>query len=142
MTNLQIIIERMRRVLRIEKDITERERDQFEEKKHDEESYWGVGGNYCRYEKCVDQREAHLEELEALDKLIRDGAQPTEKLQLYPWYCPTCQDLIYLNDSRCRRTNTGTDIIDCPICQRTLYRGGVKTTWDVIKGSKYTEVRS
>lgn len=141
MTKMNTIIERLRRVIVIERATTERERDQYEAKKHDEESYWGVGGNYRRYEKCVDQREAHLEELEALERLLDKGVQMTEKLRLYPWYCPSCQDLIYLSDSRCRRTGNGTEIIDCPVCQRTLYRAGAYTTWDAIKGSQITEVR-
>lgn len=142
MNGLEEIKRRLKRVIDNEIALTERERAEFEAKKRSEEEYWGFGGNYCRFEKCEEKRVHHLEELEALAETLSSGAVVKEQLRLYPWYCPSCQMTVYLDDRRCRFTGSGSEIIDCPICQRTLYRAGNHTTWDVIKGSRYTSVGS
>lgn len=140
MNSLEEIMKRIRRIINNEIDLTKRELEEYKEKQRDVESYWGVGGNYRRYEKCVDKREAHLEELEALTKQATQGVVQTETLRLYPWYCPTCQTVIYLSDKRCRTTANFSEIIDCPVCQRTLYRAGKYTTWEAVRNSRRTEV--
>lgn len=140
MNKIEEIVRRINRIIDIEVGITKRERDEFEEKKHGEESYWGLGGNTRRYEKCVEAREEHLEQLEALRKQSTHGIQETEELRLYPFWCPSCQTMIYLSDSKSRHTGEGSDIVDCPVCMRTLFRSGQYTTWNVIKGSKYTQL--
>ena len=139
MNKIEEIVRRINRIIDIEVGITKRERDEYEEKKHSEASYWGIGGNYRRYEKCVEAREAHLEELEALRKQSTSGVEVTEELRLYPFFCPTCQMTTYLSDSRSRHGGN-SDIIDCPVCMRTLYRAGNYTTWKTIRGSRHTEL--
>lgn len=140
MNSIAEIMRRIRRVIDIEIGITQREAEKFEEKKHAEESYWGIGGNYRRYEKCVEAREKHIEELEALKKQSLQDIQLTEELKLYPWSCPSCQMIIYLENSK-SRYGGNSEIIDCPVCSRTLYRSGHYTTWQIVKGSRRTELR-
>lgn len=132
MNSMEVIRERIRRVLRIEQSITERERDEFRQKKHDEEAYWGVGGNYSRFEKCQKKREEHLQELRQLERNL-ESYRPTETLTLYPWHCPTCRMTVYLDSSASRNHN---EIVDCPVCNRTLYRAAKRVNWEVITGSR------
>lgn len=139
MNKIEEIKRRINRVIDIEIGITTRERDEFEAKRSDNEYVYGLGGPYDRYTKCIEARENHLEELEALRNQAGAGLQITEPLKLWPWHCPSCQLMIYLDDRRCRYGGT-SEIIDCPICQRTLYRAANYTTWDTIKGSRRSEV--
>lgn len=124
MNSIETIKERIRRVIRIEAEITERERDEFRTKKHDEESYWGCGGNYHRYEACEEKREKHLKELRQLENSF-EAFRPTEELRLWPFYCPSCQVTTYLNSSASRQRR---DIIDCPLCNKTLFRAADHVT--------------
>lgn len=139
MNKIEEIKRRIKRVIDIEIGITTRERDEFEQKRSDNESWYGLGGPYDRYTKCIDSRENHLEELEALKNQVENGLQLTETLKLWPWWCPSCQMTTYLDDSRSRHGGT-TDIIDCPLCQRTLYRAAHYVTYETIKGSRHAEV--
>lgn len=139
MNTINEIRRRIGRVIDNEVALTEKELETFTQKQHDEASYWGIGGNYRRYEICINKRQAHLDELEILRRQSGEGLQVTEKLQLYPWACPSCEMVLYLTDNRSRHGG-GSEIIDCPICQRTLYRAGNYTTWETIKGSRKTEL--
>lgn len=132
MNTINVIKERIERVIKQEEELTERELEKWTRKKHDEESYWGCGGNYRRYEKLEDSRKAHLQELKALRKGF-GSVRTTEALTLYPWYCPDCQLTVYLSDSTSRNHN---EIVDCPICNRTLYRAAKRVNWEVITGSR------
>lgn len=132
MNSIDVIQERIRRVIQQERDITTRERDEFRQKKRDEEVYWGLGGNYGRFEACEEKREKHLKELDALENGF-GGVRQTEELRLYPFYCPTCQVTTYLDTKTSRQ---GRDIVDCPLCNRTLFRGAESVTWEVIQGSR------
>ena len=132
MNKIEVIRERIERVIKQEEDITQRELEKWSRKKHDEESYWGIGGNYRRYEKLEESRQEHLQELKALRKGF-GSVQETEELTLYPWYCPDCQLTVYLADSSSRNHN---DIIDCPICNRTLFRAAKRIRWQTIRGSR------
>ena len=132
MNSIETIKERIRRVIRTEMEITERERDEFRQKKHDEESYWGCGGNYRRYENCEAKREKHLNDLRKLEKGV-EAYRPTEEMKLWPFYCPACQVTTYLNSSQSRQRR---DIIDCPLCNKTLFRAAEFVTWEVIQGSR------
>ena len=132
MNDIKVIQERILRVIRIERDITTRERDEFRQKKHDEEIYWGMGGNYRRFEQAEEKREQHLAELDALERGF-GGIRPTEELRLYPFYCPTCQLTTYLSVKASRGRN---EVIDCPICNRTIYRAADSVSWEVIQGSR------
>lgn len=138
MNSMDEIRKRIDRIIDNETNLTNKELEEFTQKQHAEESYWGVGGNYRRYEACIDRRKEHLEELQIIKKQARAGLQHTETLRLYPWACPTCEMVVYLTDQRSRR-GFGSEIIDCPICQRTLYRAGYSTKWETIQGSKKTE---
>jgi len=132
MKSMEVIRQRLLRVLKIEQSITERERDEFKQKKHDEESYYGIGGNYSRYEKCQQKREDHLRELKRLEKNL-ETYRPTDELKLYPWFCPTCRMRIFLESSASRGVN---EVVDCPVCSRTIFRAAKSTTWEIIRGSE------
>lgn len=132
MNSIEVIQERIRRVIRIEREITQRERDEFAQKKYDEEAYWGVGGNYSRFQKCQQKREEHLQDLDKLERCVGEY-RPTEDLTLYPFYCPTCQMTTYLD---AKMSRGGRDIVDCPVCNRTLFRSADSVTWETIKGSR------
>lgn len=132
MNSIEVIQERIRRVIRIEREITQRERDEFAQKKKDEEIYWGMGGNYNRFDNCQAKREQHLQELDALERSF-GGYRPTEELRLYPFYCPNCQVTTYLD---AKTSRGGRDIVDCPLCNRTLFRSADSVTWETIKGSR------
>lgn len=138
MNTIQEIKRRIHRVIEIERGITQREIDEYNQKKHDQEAVFGLGGFYDRYEKCIEKRQAHLDELEAIDKQA-GSALLTETLVLYPFWCPTCQLEILLRGSQCRHTLEG-DVIDCPICSRTLWRSARSRHWEVVKGSEKVEV--
>ena len=135
MISIEKVKERIRRVIQNEREATERERDEFRTKKHDEESYWGCGGNYRRYEACEEKREKHLKELRQLENSF-EAFRPTEELKLWPFYCPSCQVTTYLSSNASRQRR---DIIDCPLCNRTLYRAADHVTWEVIAGSRRTK---
>lgn len=139
MNTIEEIRRRIKRVIQIERDITKKERDKFIQKRSDNESWYGLGGPYDRYTKCIEAREHHLDELDVLEQQSGHGLVMTETLRLYPWACPTCQSVIYLETSK---SNYGGDseIVDCPVCHRTIYRSGHYTTWEVVKGSKHTEL--
>ena len=132
MNKIEVIQERIRRVIRIEREITEKERDEVQRKKYDEEDYWGTGGNYNRFDECQRKREKHLEELNALERGFA-GYRPTEELRLYPFYCPDCRVTTYLDSKTSRR---GSDIVDCPLCNRTLFRAADSVTWEITRGSR------
>lgn len=136
MNSIDEIRRRIARVIRIEKQNTERERNEFEQKKHDEESYRGVGGNYSRFEKCQKKREEHLQELKKIEKNLEEY-RPTDELMLYPWYCPTCRMRIFLESSASRGIN---EVVDCPVCSRTIYRAAKSTTWEIIRGSEASRI--
>lgn len=138
MNTIQEIKRRIHRVIEIERDITQREIDDFETKMHDNDFVYGLGGFHDRYEKCIEKRQAHLDELEAIDKQA-GSALLTETLVLYPFWCPTCQLEILLRGSQCRNTLEG-DVIDCPICSRTLWRSARSKHWEIVKGSEKAEV--
>ena len=51
MNSIQEIKRRIQRVIDIEKGITQREIDEYNQKKYDQEAVFGLGGFYDRYEK-------------------------------------------------------------------------------------------
>ena len=135
MNHIAVIMIRIRRIIRKEEALTIKERDEFERKMLDEESYWGIGRNYGRFQKCKEKRENHLEELRQLECDL-ERARVTEKKILYPWYCPNCNMRVLLESSASRRNTGSGDIIDCPVCQRTLYRAARHIEIDVVRGSE------
>ena len=137
MNTIEEIKRRIQRVIDIEKGITRREREEFVEKREAQSTYFGVGGFYRRHDRLVDDRDKHLEELDQLSHQT-GSAIKTEKLTMYAWYCPDCNIRIMLNAPSCRHA-FGKDAIDCPICQRTLFRDGARTSWTIASGSEYTE---
>jgi len=138
MNTINEIKRRIHRVIEIERGITEREIEDFQTKLHDNDYVYGLGGFHDRYEKCIEKREEHLEQLDAIDKQA-GSALVTEKLVLYPFWCPSCQMEILLRSSTCRHTMDG-DVIDCPVCQRTLWRSARSKHWDIVRGSEQSEV--
>ena len=122
-----------REIARAQKEIEE-----FEQKIHDNEDWYGLGGWYTQFNKAKERREKHIEDLEAL-KMTQARTVKLETLKLYPWYCPSCQEVIYTTDSRPKHFANGT--IDCPRCERPIYKAANWTTWNIEAGSKYNDTR-
>lgn len=139
MNSIQEIKRRIQRVIDIEKGITQREIDEYNQKKYDQEAVFGLGGFYDRYEKCVEKREKHMEELEALEVNAGGHLIITDTMTMYPFYCPDCQLELLLRDQRTRYTGLG-EVVDCPLCGRPLYRSAKKKTWEIVRGSEHAEV--
>lgn len=128
----------MQRVIDKEIAITQKELEEYEEKIHDNNEYYGLGGWHTQFEKARQRRKDHLDELEALAKM-QDSPVVLQELKLYPWYCPSCMETTYTTDGRPQNYHNNT--IDCPRCTRPIYRAARYTTWKVQKGSKYNETR-
>lgn len=138
MRSLAEIQKSIKRVIDKEIAITKREIEEYQEKIRDNEEYYGLGGWYTQFERARQRREAHLDELEALKKM-QGTPVVLQEMKLYPWYCPSCQELVYTTDRRPK--NSREDTIDCPRCTRPIYRAAKFTSWKVQAGSKYSETR-
>lgn len=138
MVSIQKIKQRITAVIDREIEIAKREIAEFEQKIHDNEEWYGLGGWYTQFAKAKERREKHIEELKALRR-AQGYAVKLETLKLYPWYCPSCQEVIYTTDSRPAHIMNGT--IDCPRCTRPIYKAANWTTWNVEAGSKYSDTK-
>lgn len=139
MVSIEKIKARIAAVIDREMAIAQKEIEEFEQKIYDNEEWYGLGGRYTQFTKAKERRERHIEDLEAL-KSAQVRTVRLETLKLYPWYCPSCQEVIYTTDSRPKHFMNGT--IDCPRCMRPIYKAAKWTTWNVEAGSKYNETRS
>ena len=93
-----------------------KERDEYEAKMRDTESYYGFGGPYMRQEAARDKRDKQLEELEDFEKQLKATTRHIEtklyvfgcrecgtvtlttKQPLDAWHeCPSCRQMIYLD---------------------------------------------
>lgn len=128
----------IQRIIDKEIAITQKEIEEFEQKISDNEQFYGCGGWYTQFEKAKQRREDHLDELEAIAKM-QGRPVVLQEMKLYPWYCPSCQETFYTEDSRPQNYHNNT--IDCPRCTRPIYKAGRFTSWKVQAGSKYTETR-
>lgn len=138
MRSIQEIQKSIARVIAKEKAITEKEIEEFEQKISDNEQFYGLGGWYTQFNKALERRQQHLDDLEALQK-AQGGAVVLVPMKLYPWYCPSCQETIYTTDDR--EKNYVEHTIDCPHCTRPIYKAANYTTWQVQAGSKYSDTR-
>lgn len=138
MVSIEKIKARIAAVIDREIAIAQKEIEEFEQKIHDNEEWYGLGGWYTQFEKAKQRRERHIEDLEAL-KSAQARTVKLETLKLYPWYCPSCQEVIYTTDSRPKHFMNNT--IDCPRCLRPIYKAANWTTWNVEAGSKYSDTR-
>lgn len=134
MVSIKVIKQRIAAVIDREIEIAKKEAAEFEQKKKDNDYVYGLGGWHRQFEKAQERREQHIEELEAL-KTAQGAAVILEKLKLYPFYCPDCQQVIYLDDSRVK--NYRNDTIDCPLCERPIYRSAACVEWNIQKNSRY-----
>lgn len=107
-------------------------KDLFQKQRSGMESY-GVGGPYRRYERAISRRQDHLSQLEALRK-AQCAVTVLETLRLYGYYCPSCNERIYLQ-------GRDPEAVVCPICSRRIYRDGRYTEWSVQKDSRITCMR-
>lgn len=137
MVSIQTIKQRIAAVIDREIEIAKREAAEFEQKKYDNEYTYGLGGWYRQFEKAQERRKEHIKELEAL-KVAQGAAVILENLKLYPFYCPDCQHITYLEDSRVKHYMNET--IDCPLCTRPIYRSAQYVEWKVQKGSRYAQI--
>ena len=112
-----------------------RTRDEIEELSRKQHASMGAygGGPYQRYERAIGRRQDHLSELEALRK-AQCSAAVLEPLRLYGYYCPSCNERIYLQ-------GRDPETLGCPICSRRIYRDGFYTEWSVQKDSRITCTR-
>lgn len=133
MKSLEKIKERIIAAIQKEEIKTRSEMEELSRKQHDNMDFYGIGGPYQRYERAISRRQDHLSELEALRK-----AQCTmtvlETLRLYGYYCPSCNERIYLQ-------GRDPEAVGCPICSRRIYRDGRYTEWSVQKDSRITCTR-
>ena len=116
----------------IDKEIarTEKEIKEFEQKQHDNESYYGCGGFYHVFEKAIERRQKHLHNLESLKKNSA-GTILTDPVTVYSYYCPTCSTKVMLSAS------FGKDMVDCPVCHRTIFKSSDYERFDVVRGSRW-----
>ena len=137
MVSIEKIKQHIESVIDREIAITQKEITEFEEKIHGNEQCYGLGGWYNQFNKAKERREVHVEELKALKK-SQGGAVILDNMKLYPFYCPSCQRTIYLDDSAVK--NYREDTIDCPLCTRPICRSAKYIEWKIQRGSRYARL--
>lgn len=139
MVSIEKIKARIAAVIDREIAIAQKEIAEFEEKIYGNEQFYGLGGWHTQFSKAKERRENHIEELEALKK-AQGGSVILDDLKLYPFYCPSCQRTVYLDDSAVKNYRENT--IDCPLCTRPIYRSGQYVVWKIQRGSRYVRLHS
>lgn len=130
MKKIEIIKEHIFTIIQKEEIKTQSEMEELSRKQHANMSFYGIGGFYQRYERAIDRRKKHLSELENLRK-AQNSVVCLEPLRLYGYFCPSCQEKIYLQER-------SPETVDCPICSRRIYKDGIYTEWNVQKNSRFT----
>lgn len=138
MVSIQVIKRRIDAVICREIAIASKEAEDFNRKKRENMAAYGLGGWYRQFEKAEERRKEHIEALEALRK-AQGTAVILEDMRLYPFFCPSCQRTVYLDDMAVK--NYREETIDCPICTRPIYRAAKCIEWKVQKGSRYARTR-
>lgn len=139
MNSINKIKERFKNIISNEIARTEKELNIFIQKMSDNDSYYGLGGMHSRYEKAIERREKHLEELSQLNKQSCGKTVMLEKLTVYPFFCPNCQLQVMLDLKVFR--NKREETIDCPVCYRPIYMTCSSKTWNIEKDSEYAEMK-
>lgn len=129
MNSMNKIKEQISKVIHREMLRTEKEIEKLHETQRSNMSSYGIGGPYRRYEKAIARRQEHLSEQEALNK-AQGNTIILETLRMYGYYCPSCQEKIYL-------TSRSPETVECPLCMRCIYIDVVYTEWKVQKNSRY-----
>ena len=137
MNSINKIKERFKNIIDKEINRTKKELNIYVQKMIDNDSYYGLGGMHSRYEKAIERREKHLEELTQLNEQSCGKTVMLEKLTVYPFFCPNCQLQVMLNLNTYR--NKREETIDCPICYRPIYKTCRCKSWNIEKGSEYVE---
>ena len=132
MNRIDKIKERISSIIHKEEQQTLAEIVKLKNKQASNMSYYGLGGPYQRYETAISRRKTHLIELDAIKK-AQGKSVIMEKLRLYAYYCPTCQEKIYL-------TYKQPETVNCPICMRTIFRSGLHTEWNIEKDSQFIKL--
>lgn len=138
MNSIDKIKERFEKIIDDEIARTEKELCEYVRKQNENISYSGFGGMYSRYEKAIERRKNHLEELKQLNKQNCGKTVMLEKLTVYPFFCPNCQLRVMLNHNTYR--NKREETIDCPVCYRPIYKTCRSKSWNIEKGSEYAEM--
>lgn len=97
MKNLEKIKEHIIAIIRKEERKTQSEIVELSRKQHDNMEVYGIGGPYQRYEQAIGRRKDHLSELESLRK-AQSSAAVWEPMRLYGYFCPSCQEKVYLQE--------------------------------------------
>ena len=137
MVSIEKIKQRIEALIDREIAITQKEITEFEEKIRGNGQCYGLGGWDTQFNKAKERRETHIEDLEALKK-SQGGAVILDNMKLYPFYCPSCQRTIYLDDSAVKNYRENT--IDCPLCTRPIYRSAKYIEWKIQRGSRYARL--
>lgn len=132
MQKITKIKSRLKNILIAEAQRTSNEMDELRQKQHDNMSYYGSGGPYYRYEKAIERRKEHLNELETTKRAL-DNVVVLENLRLFGYFCPSCGEKVYLQ-------TRNPETVYCPLCERKIYQDGRYTEWKIQKGSQYTNV--
>lgn len=102
---------------------------------YDNEAYYGLGGGHAtQYEKAKQRRKEYIEQLEALKK-SHGEAVILDEITLYKYYCPDCKEAILMN-------HRVKNMIDCPLCQRTLFLSNDYENMKIVRGSRFCKVGS
>ena len=133
MKNINQIREKILSIIQKEELHTEKEIQELKHRQRSSMAYYGIGGPYKRYEKAIERRNNHLSELDSIRK-AQSTSVVLETLRLYGYFCPSCSEKIYT-------TGRNPETVDCPICNRTIYKDGMYTEWKVQKDSRYTQLR-
>lgn len=105
-TRIQVIIDQRRQQLT-------KERDEYKQKMHDTEAYWGFNGPYMRQEAAMERREKQLEELEDFEWQLKRITKHIE-VTVYVFGCRECGAV-------CMTTkNPSSDWHECPTCRSMI----------------------
>ena len=132
MKKLEKIKEKILTIIQKEEIKTQSEIEELPRKQQDNMDFYGIGDPYQRYEKAIERRRNHLSELEALRK-TQTSVVVLETLRLYAYFCTSCNEKVYLQGEN-------PDTVECPICNRRIYRDGVYTEWNIQKNSRFTRL--
>lgn len=86
----------------------------FEKKQRDNETMYGCGGFYSRYQSCIEQREKEIEQLDALAKHYGGRIELRNKITRYRYRCANCGESFEVKNP------IKTQYCDCPFCRHEV----------------------
>lgn len=113
------IKERVGKIIDQKRTRLKKERAEYEQKLRDTRSYYGVGGPYRRQEAAIEARNQKLSELDDFEKQLNETTKHI-KTRLWFFKCNSCGAI-------CMTTlKPFSDWHECPTCRNMIYLNNIK----------------